>query len=318
MNIFKHSFENMTKEDAEVLGEYFDGFDYRGAGYTFLSNYIWRNTYCLCWEVIGDYLCLAGADCMITDKPNAIISMPMTRNGAYDPAGLRETVLEAKRRFEARNIPFSIVLVPGHMVQYLEEAFPGQMTFVHDRDNDEYVYLKDKLITLSGRALHKKKNHMNYFLKNYGYTAEPITRDMEEEIMEFTARSRENKGYDADEMESLYMEEEAIREILQLIDRPKIYSVAVRVNGVLQGFAIGELINGDTAAEHFEKANEDYRGLYQVVCSEFCKMLPENIVYVNREEDMGLENLRQAKEALKPNHMEEKYSGCFLQTDVVL
>ncbi len=312
MNILKHSFEEMTKEDAEILGAYFDGFDYRGAGYTFLSNYIWRNTFCLCWEVIGDYLCLAGADCMITEKPNAIISMPMTRNGVYDPAGLRETVLEVKRRFEARKIPFSIVLAPGHMVHYLEEAFPGQMAFVHDRDNDEYVYRKDKLITLSGRALHKKKNHMNYFLKTYAYTAEPITGDMEAEIMAFTARSRENKGYDADEMESLYREEEAIREILRLIDRPEVYSTAVRIDGKLQAFAIGELINGDTAAEHFEKANEDYRGLYQVVCSEFCKALPEHIVYVNREEDMGLPNLRQAKEALKPDHMEERYSGRFV------
>ena len=68
----------------------------------------------------------------------------------------------------------------------------------------------------------------------------------------------------------------------------------------------------DTAVEHFEKANDDFRGLYQAICSEFCKNLPEEIVYLNREEDMGLENLRHAKEALKPDHMEEKYSGCFL------
>ena len=66
------------------------------------------------------------------------------------------------------------------------------------------------------------------------------------------------------------------------------------------------------AAEHFEKADDDYRGLYQVICSEFCKRLPEEIVYVNREEDMGLENLRKAKEALRPDHKEVKYGGCFL------
>lgn len=311
MNIFKHSFENMTKEDAEILGEYFDGFDYRGAGYTLLANYIWRNTHCLCWEIIGDYLCLAGADCMIADEPNAIISMPMTRTGDYNPAALRETVLEAKRRFEQRKIPFSVELIPGHIVQYLEAAFPGQMDFVHDRDSDEYVYLKDKLITLSGRALHKKKNHMNYFLKNYTYEVKPITKEMTDQIMDFVVRSREGRGYDADEMESLHMEEEAIREILQLIDEPEVYSAAIFIEGSLQAFAIGELLNEDTAAEHFEKANEDYRGLYQVICSEFCKMLPEEIVYVNREEDMGLANLRQAKEALRPDHMEERYSGRF-------
>lgn len=311
MNIFKHNFEEMTQEDAELLKQYFDGFDYRGAGYTLLANYIWRNTHCLCWEVIGEYLCLAGADCMISDQPNAIISMPMTRTGTYDPAALRETVLQARKRFDQRKIPFSVELVPGHMRRYLEEAFPGEMTFVHDRDSDEYVYRKDKLITLSGRALHKKKNHMNYFLKNYAYEVRPITQDMTREIMDFVAGAREGRGYDAEELESLHMEEEAIREMLQLIDQPQIYAVAVLIEGRVQAFAIGERISKDTAAEHFEKASEAYRGLYQVVCSEFCKALPEEIVYVNREEDMGLANLRQAKEALKPDHMEERYSGRF-------
>ena len=64
MDVFKHCFENLTEEDVKVMKDYFDGYDYQGATYTFLANYIWRTTYCLCWERISDYLCLAGADCM--------------------------------------------------------------------------------------------------------------------------------------------------------------------------------------------------------------------------------------------------------------
>ena len=315
MNLFKHSFENMTEEDAKILKEYFHGFEYKGAGYTLLANYIWRNTHCLCWEVIGDYLCLAGADWMIGD-PNAIISMPLTKTGDYKPAKLRETVLEAQRRFRERKIPFSVELVPGHMRRYLEEAFPGEITFEHDRDSDEYVYLKDKLITLSGRALHKKKNHLNYFLKNFSYETKPVDKSMIPEIMDFVKRFKEGKDYEADEMESLNMEEEAIGEFLQFTNHPQVYSVAVFIDGKLEAFALGERIGADTAVEHFEKANDTYRGLYQAVCSEFCKSLPDEIIYVNREEDMGLLNLRKAKEALKPDHMAEKYS-CFLSADIV-
>lgn len=313
MNILKNDFQDMTEEDARLLAEYFHGFDYRGAGYTLLANYIWRNTHCLCWEVIGDYLCIAGADCMIAENPNAIISMPMTRTGTYIPERLKETVAEVRQRFEKRKIPFSIELIPQHMVKYLEDAFPGQMTFSHDRDADEYVYLKNKLISLSGRALHKKKNHMNFFLKNHNYKVEKITKNMMDNIMDFVVQSMVRRSYEPDEMESLRMEEEAIRQILQFVEEPQVYSVAVFVDEQLQAFAIGERLSEDTAVEHFEKANDNFRGLYQVVCSEFCKALPEEVVYVNREEDMGLENLRKAKEALKPDHMEEKYSGCFLQ-----
>ncbi|MEG1726095.1 MAG: phosphatidylglycerol lysyltransferase domain-containing protein, partial [Anaerovoracaceae bacterium] len=73
----------------------------------------------------------------------------------------------------------------------------------------------------------------------------------------------------------------------------------------------------DTAVAHFEKANDEIRGLYQCINSEFCKHLPEEIIYVNREEDMGIENLRHAKESYKPDHMAEKYSACFSSIDVV-
>lgn len=313
MNIFKKQMDNLTAEDRQLLGEYFSGYDYRGAAFTFPANYIWRKTHCLCWEVIGEYMCMAGADCMI-GEPNAIISMPMTRNGHYDPAKLRETVLEARERFRVRKIPFSIELIPGHMVPILEEAFPGELEFEHDRDFDEYVYLKEKLINLSGRALHKKKNHFNYFKKNFSYETVKISKDMIDKVMDFVVQCKIGKTYDVDEMESLNMEEEAIQNMLDFVDDPGVISTAVFVDGKLEAFAIGEILSENTAVEHFEKANDNFRGLYQVICSEFCKALPEKIIYVNREEDMGLLNLRHAKEALRPDHMEEKYSARFLQS----
>ena len=316
MDIFKHCFEKLTDEDIKTMKAYFDGYDYRGAGYTFLANYIWRTSYCHCWERISDYLSIAGADCM-TREPKAIVSMPLTRDGNYDKGKLRKVILESKKRFEERGVDFSIHLIPGHMVHFLEEAFPGEMEFTHDRDADEYVYEKEKLINLPGRALHKKKNHLNYFLKTYKYETKPITLDMVPQLMELVDQIRSEHSYGEEELESLNAESTAITEILRFIDDPRVYTVAILIKGKVEAFAIGEKLSEDTAVEHFEKANDNIRGLYQAICSEFCKALPEEMIFVNREEDMGLENLRQAKEALKPHHMEEKFSGCFLYTSSV-
>ena len=140
----------------------------------------------------------------------------------------------------------------------------------------------------------------------------PIDKTMLPEIMELVRDVKEGKDYDADELESLHMEEEAISEVLKFAGDQNVYGTAVFIDGKIEAFAIGELLSEDTAVEHFEKANDKFRGLYQLVCSEFCKSLPKQVEYINREEDMGLENLRHAKEALKPNHMEEKYTACFL------
>ena len=170
---------------------------------------------------------------------------------------------------------------------------------------------------LSGRALHKKKNHMNYFLKTYDYTVKDITPDMTEEVMSFVTSHKIEKDAEGEELESLHAEEDAIRRYLAHTEEEDVYSVAIYIGGELVAIALGERLNHNTAAEHFEKAEDDYRGLYQVICSEFCKRLPEEIVYVIREEDMGLENLRKAKEALRPDHKEVKYGGCFFSSNEI-
>ena len=345
MSILKNSFNNLTEENEELIKKYFTGYDYASSGYTYLANYAWRTGYEIYWEIIGGYMFI-GAVNPLYDEPHTFFSMPMTADGTYEAASLRKAVLEVKGRCEAAGLEFEIGVVPWHMKKYLDEAFPNEISWTCDPGDADYVYLKDKLITLSGRALHKKKNHMNFFKKNYAYKIEKINKNAIDRIMDFVVELREAKEADGGMIRSLRLEEEAIREYLQLVDcdgdtRPgcrkegadagtgetpgneetseercigceEIYSVALSIDDRIVGIALGERLNDNTAVEHFEKASDEYRGLYQVLCSEFCKTLPEEIIYVNREEDMGLENLRQAKEALKPDHMEEKLTCSFL------
>ena len=309
MSVFANELKNVTEDQAEVLKEYFEGYDYRGAGYTYIANYIWRTSYCVSWEIIEGYLCLAGTNCSAEDG-NAFMAMPLTKTG-YEPESLRKAIEICMERFREAGKPFILTSIPGHLVEVIKAAFDGEVEFVHEEDYDEYVYLKEKLIELSGRALHKKKNHLNYFLRNYEYEAKTIDKSMKPDIMALTESIKEFKSQDENEIEDLEGEYEAIAQIIDMVEDPKIYGVGIYIKGKLEAFAIGEQISDTLAAEHFEKANDSYRGLYQLVCREFCKLLPESVEYVNREEDMGLPNLRQAKEALKPDHMEKRFTAVF-------
>lgn len=306
MSIFAKGFDDITSEERKLLGEYFRGYEYRGANFTFLANYIWRTMYCLSWEIVEDYLCISAGRCDAGER-DAVMAMPLTRTGSYDLEKLKKCIEICKGKFEQAGIEFALGSVPGHMVEIIENAMPGMFEAEHIRDLDEYVYLKEKLITLSGRALHKKKNHLNFFLRTYEYEAKPLTKDMEGDLLELTARIKEYKEMDPDEVDDLEGEYDAIVEMLDHLDNPDVYSVAIFIKGHLEAYAIGERLSDKMAVEHFEKANGAYRGLYQLVCREFCMALPEEIELINREEDMGLPNLRQAKEALKPEFMEEKY-----------
>lgn len=324
MEIFKNNFNDLSDDDKALLDSYFTGYPYKGAGYTLLANYVWRNEYCLNWEVYEGLLLLSGSSCRDAN-PKAVFSMPMTSTGEYDIDKLRETILYAQNRFEAAGFEFRMGLIPEHMLPLIEEAFPGEVEFIENRDEDEYVYLKEKMITLSGRALHKKRNHMNFFKKTYEYEARKLRVEDTDIVMNLVRDLVDEKNpdendfeekvetMDPDDLKTLKAEEYAISESMTSVESPRMFSVGIFVDEKLVAFSLGERLTDDMAVAHFEKARSEYRGLYQIVASEFCKFLPSDVKYINREEDMGIENLRHAKESLRPETFVRKFSVKFKQ-----
>jgi len=70
---------------------------------------------------------------------------------------------------------------------------------------------------------------------------------------------------------------------------------------------MGEIMSADTALVHLEKADYEIRGLFVALSKHFCQTLPPEMVYINREQDLGLPGLRRSKESLKPDHFRRKH-----------
>ena len=86
----------------------------------------------------------------------------------------------------------------------------------------------------------------------------------------------------------------------------------IRINGSVAAFTIGDRLNGDTYDVHFEKAYAGIQGAYAMINREFARWVREHhpdIKYLNREEDMGVEGLRKAKESYYPDLLLEKYTA---------
>lgn len=312
--IFENDFNNLSPEQKELLNVYFNGYDYQSSSYTLIANYIWRKTHKISWEVIGDYLCIGGLGTLETEDGEYFMSMPLTKTGEYEKEGLKKTILEAKSRFEKHGKIFEMALIPGHLVPLLKEIFGDDIVIHHDREDDDYIYLKEDLITLKGRKLHNKKNHLNYFKKNYEYTYEEILPETISEVLVFLDKINDEKMQELPQewRHILELETLAIRELLDFVGTGKILTGAIRIGGEIEAVTIGEFSrtnNRESVLVHVEKAANAYRGLYQAINNEFCLHLPEETIYVNREEDMGMENLRQTKLSYKPFKLAEKYSA---------
>jgi hypothetical protein len=83
----------------------------------------------------------------------------------------------------------------------------------------------------------------------------------------------------------------------------------IRINGEIQAYALGEELNPDTAVCHFEKAMPDVQGLGQLINQWFAKYALGGFQFVNREQDLGIPGLRQAKESYHPHHMVHKFTA---------
>jgi hypothetical protein len=115
-------------------------------------------------------------------------------------------------------------------------------------------------------------------------------------------RWRKDKGEDGDYAAAL--------EALELFDTLKMRGVVYYVNGNPAGWCLGEgLAGGRMFAIHFEKAIDEYKGIYQFMNQAFAAGLPEDYIYINREQDLGDEGLRQAKMTYRPAGFVRKYTG---------
>lgn len=190
------------------------------------------------------------------------------------------------------------------MVNYLSENFAGKFSFSKMEGFDDYVYTRDKLVNLSGKKLHSKRNHINNFYKLYNSEFSQIT-GMDKDLIV----SSYNRWFKETDDKFLLQEKDSIKDLLESFDELGLVGGKLTVSGNLVAFSIGERLNDDTAVVHIEKADTNYNGAYTVINQQFAKNCLDGFTYINREEDMGIEGLRKAKMSYQPDVMVEKFKG---------
>lgn len=306
-------FDNeITIENRAVLEEYLNGYEYKTSGLSFSAQYMWRDINQFSWDMLGEYMCISGISHLELEDGIELpfLFPPLTKTGEYDKDALRETIYRAKEIFDKDGHPFSLRLVPFHLMEIIKEAVP-EMRWVDDRPNYDYIYKTQDLIDLKGRDYHGKKNHLNFFKKNFEYEYVELTSAAADDAMKFIAEFNARKEVPAHEMELLKMEEEAMKDVFNNIEAVGYSAGAILIDNKIEAIAIGGRLGRNMVTEHVEKANVQFRGLYQAINNEFCKNVASWAKCINREEDMGILNLRKAKLSYKPVKLLEKYIGFF-------
>jgi len=184
------------------------------------------------------------------------------------------------------------------------EALSHAVDIEKDRDNSDYVYLVEDLANLVGRRFSKKRNHIKRCLKNYSCSYEIISSTNIIQCKEMAHRWCVERQ--CHQEPGLCGEYQALNDCLEYFHELDLLGGAVLVDGRVEAIAIGEKLAPDTAVWHFEKANPKIHGLGQLINKWFAQYTLSGFKYVNREQDLGVPGLRQAKLSYHPDHLVEK------------
>ena len=158
---------------------------------------------------------------------------------------------------------------------------------------------------LSGKKYHSKRNHISTFSKKYNWEYKSIDKSLIPKVLE-CANNWYNENNDRMD-KYMSFEREAVNVLLQNREVLQIRGGAILVDGDVVAFTLGSKINDDTFDIHIEKALKEFSEGYAVINREFAKNELSDFLYVNREDDMGLEGLRKAKLSYKPHLLIKKY-----------
>ncbi len=297
-------FQKITTKDKEIFDRYLpDEFD-RGCEFSFSNLYFWGNQK---YALVDNHIILFSQ----FDR-RSVYPFPI---GQGNKKEIIDTIITDAK---SRGIPCRIIGLSKKAEELLKDLFPNEFAFHYDEGSFDYVYAIEDLANLKGKKYHGKRNHINKFLEeNPGYTIEQLSDSNIDRAKEMVALWYEERKK-TDPNGDYYEEELAIKKAFRDYKELKIEGLLLCIKDRVVAVAMGSQMNDSTFDIHFEKALPDINGAYAMINREFARWIQNkypHIKFLDREEDMGVEGLRKAKQSYYPHHMVEKCWAQYLGDD---
>lgn len=283
-------FKQITLSDVGALRPYLRA-QYRSCDYSVLGVFMWADRFGYEYK---------------TEDGVLFMRERSRHGGEYDyllPTGEGSLCDRVRALRETVGAGLTMSLVPEDALGGLRQEF--SFTAAEEPDIADYMYKAENLAYLAGKKYSKKRNLIHQFEKLYpDYTLEPITNENAHRIAECCAHDWSDAGLS----ELAIYENDHTREVLEDFAAYGCTGYALHVGGEIAAFCIGEVM-GDTLIVHIEKGKREYKGAFQMINCLFAKTELERcgIRYINREDDVGDEGLRRAKQSYFPEYMLKKF-----------
>ncbi|HOD18042.1 MAG TPA: phosphatidylglycerol lysyltransferase domain-containing protein [Candidatus Cloacimonadota bacterium] len=211
-----------------------------------------------------------------------------------------QALAELVKQFRSLDDKVEMILFPSEWIDAHPEAKQFFRFRIHEQWSD-YIYLAEKLFTLPGKKLAKKKNLISQFKRLYpDYTVERISQTDRDAILAHYGKWQMNRQV---KDPNLTMEFKAVKNAFLFWDKLPLDGLKIIINDEIAAWAVFSPQTTDMVTVHFEKFDPNLKGCAQVINWETARYLKDRYKYINREQDLGIEGLRQAKRSYEPEFM---------------
>jgi uncharacterized protein len=288
-------FKTLELQDKEIFRVILKTYKPELSEFTFANFFIWRSHYKFQWSVYKDWL-------VIVSLEGEYGTYAMEPVGPSPRDEVTRLVLEWMREEKKENNP-RIERADERILAEIE-GMKG-ISIEPTRDHFDYVYLLDDLVNLAGNRYRSKRNHINQLLRTYSYQYSDLAPDHIQDCIALQEKWCILRRCEDDL--DLLGEWDAVKEILKFYTSLEVQGAVITIENKVVAFTIGQMLNDDTAVVHIEKADPEIAGLYPVINQQFCENNWKNVKYINREQDLGIPGLREAKLSYYPDHMVQKF-----------
>lgn len=290
-------FNSIGLNDKKRIQCYFDKFQPISCEYNFANIYCWQEPYETSWSIYKKRL-------VIYDGASKCSFLPL--GNEMTPGELACFSMDMKKKGMGPDIG----VVPSEYIKKYPEI-EKFYTIVDERDSAEYIYSVEALCDLKGTRLHKKKNLISQFHRKY---PDSSVKKMSGELTK-EAKNLADEIFNGHERFLIGIENEHIALMKAFYDFEEIgfEGLVLIVEGDLVAFSIFSPLNHTTYDIHFEKSCHHIKGAAQVINQETAKYLKGKCLYVNREQDLGIRGLRQAKLSYEPERLHMVHTLIFNQ-----
>jgi len=288
-------FVPLELKDQEVFQTFFSAYRPEISELTFTNLFIWRSHYKFQWSIYRDWLVIISVE----GEYGTFAIEPIGPSPRYE---ITRLVLEWMR--DEKNVKNSRIERADNRIVEEVRGING-ISVEPTRDHFDYVYLRDDLVKLGGNRYRSKRNHINQLVRAYSYRYEQLAPDHINDCIAVQEKWCLQRRCE-DDMD-LLGEWDAVKEILRCYMNLNVQGAVITIENKVVAFTIGQMLNENTAVIHIEKADPEIPGLYPVINQQFCENNWQGVRYINREQDLGIPGLREAKLSYYPDHMVNKF-----------